>query len=76
MTVQEVEGPVLRFVTQADNDVARDGGGKKVSLALVDGGTFASLSGTGHVEADLAKKRELWNRINDAYAGDVEDPRR
>lgn len=74
MTVQELEGPILRFVTQADNDVARDGGGKKVNLALVDGGTYVSLSGTGRVEQDLAKKQELWNRINEAYAGDAEDP--
>ena len=74
MTVQEVEGSIIRFVTQSDNDVARDSEGKQVNLALADGGTFASLSGSGRVENDLAKKRELWNRINEAYAGDPEDP--
>ena len=59
MTVQEVEGSIIRFVTQSDNDVARDSEGKQVNLALADGGTFASLSGSGRVENDLAKKREL-----------------
>ncbi|MDO5533880.1 MAG: pyridoxamine 5'-phosphate oxidase family protein [Propionibacteriaceae bacterium] len=74
MTVQEVRGSVLTFVTQADNDVARDGDAKTVNLTLADGGTYVSLSGTGRVEHDLAKKRELWNRINEAFAGDPEDP--
>ncbi len=74
MTIQERDGWLLRFVTQADNDVAVQSDGRQVNLSLIDGGDYVSLSGTGRVERDLAKKQELWNAINDAFAGDAEDP--
>lgn len=74
MTIQETENGVLRFITQADNDVARESDGQQVNLAIVDGGTYISLSGVGHLENDVTKKQELWNRLNEAYAGEPEDP--
>lgn len=74
MTVQERDGWTVRFITQAGNDAATQSDGQQVNLAVADGGTYLSLSGTGRVENDLAKKQELWNRLNEAYAGDAEDP--
>lgn len=75
MTIQEREDWVFRFIAQDDNDLVEEAEGKQVNLALVDGGTYVSLSGTCAVEHDLEKKRELWNRINEAYADDPEDPK-
>lgn len=75
MTVQEVdERWVVRFICQADNKVAAEADGHQVNLASMDGTRYVSLSGTGRVERDLAKKRELWDRLTEAYAGDAEDP--
>ncbi len=74
MTVQEVDGWVLRFITQGDTRVTREAEGRHVNLASNNGGTYLSLSGTGSVTRDLALKKELWNRLNEAYAGDAEDP--
>lgn len=74
MTIQEQEDWTFRFIAQDENDVTRQADGKQVNLAVVDGGSYVSLSGTCRVERDVAKKRELWNRINEAYADDPEDP--
>ncbi|HJE51149.1 MAG TPA: pyridoxamine 5'-phosphate oxidase family protein [Tessaracoccus flavescens] len=74
MTVQEHEGDVFRFIAQNDNAVTREADGQQVNLSVIDGGTYLSISGRCHVERDVAKKRELWNRINEAYADDPEDP--
>ena len=38
------------------------------------GNTYVSLAGTGSVERDPAKKRELWSKLNEAFAGEVDDP--
>lgn len=74
MTIQEYEYGVFRFIAQADNDITRQADGKQVNLAIIDGGTYLSISGLCEVERDVAKKKELWNRINEAYADDPEDP--
>lgn len=74
MTVQEFEGWVLRFIAQADNDLAREADGREVNLAIAKGSTWVSLSGTARVVQDVAKKQELWNKLNEAYGGAAEDP--
>lgn len=74
MTVQEREDWTLRFIAQDDNAVTAQAEGQQVNLAFVAGNTYISLSGTCRVERDLALKRELWNRLNEAYAGEPEDP--
>lgn len=74
MTVQEVDGWVVRFIAQADDDTTTQSDGQQVNLAVMDGGDYLSLSGTGSINRDAAEKRELWNRLNEAYAGDADDP--
>lgn len=74
MTVQEVEGRSVRFICQDDNAVTAQSEGKPVNLSVMDGTTYISLEGTGSVERDIAKKKELWDRITEAYAGEPEDP--
>ena len=74
MTVQEVDGWTLRFIAQDSNAVVAESEGKPVSLSIMDGGNYVSLSGTGHVSRDVEKKRELWSRLEEAYAGEPEDP--
>ena len=76
MTVQDrSEDWTLFFVTQRDTDVAQQSDGKQVNLAIVGKGTFVSISGTGHVVNDEAKKKELWNVFNEAYTeGGAENP--
>lgn len=74
MTIAEREDNVFRFVTQADNEVSDQSDGQQVNLSIMNGSDYISLSGVGRVENDLAKKKELWNRIQEAYAGDAEDP--
>ncbi|SDB80563.1 General stress protein 26 [Raineyella antarctica] len=74
MTVQEFEDWVFRFIAQDDDAVTRQADGRQVNLSVMDGTTYASLSGTGRVERDVSKKRELWDRLTEAYAGDPEDP--
>ena len=75
MTIQEVEGWTVRFIAQADNDVTLQSQRQQVNLALMGSGSYVSLSGTGGVETDIAKKRALWDRLTEAYAGDADDPR-
>ena len=74
MTVQEFEGWVFRFIAQDDNAVTRQADGRHVNLSVMDGNTYVSLSGTARVERDVAKKRELWDRLTEAYAGEPDDP--
>ena len=74
MTISERANDLFRFVTQDDNDVTRQSDAEQVNLAVMNGGTYLSLSGTARIERDLAKKQELWNRLTEAYAGEAEDP--
>ena len=74
MTVQELDGWTLRFIAQDDNDVVGQAEGKQVNMSFNSGGTYVSLSGTGAVSRDTTAKQELWNRLNEAYAGDADDP--
>lgn len=74
MTVAELDGWVFRFIAQDDNDVTRQSDAEQVNLAVMNGGTYLSLSGTARIERDLAKKQELWDRLTEAYAGEAEDP--
>lgn len=74
MTIAERENDLFRFVTQDDNDVATQSDGQQVNLSIMDGSIYVSMSGTGRIARSVAKKQELWNRIQEAYAGDAEDP--
>lgn len=74
MTVQEFDGWTFRFIAQEDNDVIAQSEGKPVNLSFASGGTYVSLSGDGVVSRDVAQKQDLWNRLDEAYAGDAEDP--
>lgn len=74
MTVQELDGWTFRFIAQQDNDVVTQSEGRPVNLAVMDGGTYVSLTGTGRVSRDVEEKRALWGRLNEAYAGEPEDP--
>lgn len=74
MTVQEFDGWTLRFITQASNEVVAQSEGRAVNAVIMDGGTYVSLSGTASVDRSVENKRELWGRLNEAYAGDAEDP--
>jgi general stress protein 26 len=74
MTVQEVDGWTVRFIAQGDDDTTVQSGGKAVNLSSMDGGNYLSLSGKGHINRDVDEKRALWNRLNEAYAGEPEDP--
>ena len=74
MTVQRFDGWSLWFITQRGNDVAQQSDGSYVNLSAMDGGIQISLSGTGRLSSDVDEKRDLWNRLNEAYAGDAEDP--
>lgn len=75
MTIAEREDAVFRFITQGDNAVATQSEGQQVNLSIMDGTTYISLAGSARIERDVAKKQELWNRIQEAYAGDAEDPK-
>ena len=74
MTVQEVDGWSFRFIAQASDDVIVQSDGEQVNLSVMNGGTYVSLSGVGSVSRDVPKKIELWGRLNEAYAGEPEDP--
>lgn len=74
MTVQALEGWTLRFIAQEDNEVVTLSEGKSVGIAVMDGGNYLSLSGLGSVSRSVQEKQELWNRLNEAYAGDADDP--
>lgn len=74
MTIQESDDWVFRFITQESNEVTAQSEGQQVNLSIMDGGTYLSLSGTGSVDRDVAAKRELWDRLTEAYAGQPEDP--
>lgn len=74
MTIAEREDDVFRFVTQDGNDVSTESDGQQVNLSIMDGSSYVSMSGTGRIERSVAKKQELWNRIQEAYAGDAKDP--
>lgn len=74
MTVQEVDGWRFRFIAQVDDDVITQSEGKQVNLSVMSGGTYISLAGEGSVSRDVQEKVELWGRLNEAYAGEPEDP--
>ena len=54
--------------------VLTSAGTYELDASIMDGTTYVSMSGTGRIERSVAKKQELWNRIQEAYAGDAEDP--
>ncbi len=65
----------LLFVTQRSTAVAQQSDGKPVNLSFIGKGSFVSISGTGRIENDEAKKAELWNVFNEAYTeGGPENP--
>ena len=74
MTIQENDDWVFRFITQESNEVTAQSEGQQVNLSIMAGGTYLSFSGTGSVDRDVHAKRELWDRLTEAYAGEPEDP--
>lgn len=76
MTVQEVTDDwTILFVTQRSEDVAVQSSGKAVNLAFLDGMDLVSITGTGEIVDDVAKKRELWNAANESFTeGGPENP--
>ncbi len=76
MTMQDRdEDWVLYFVTQRGNPVAFQSDGKQVNLAFAGKGAYVSVSGTGSILNDEAKKQELWDAFNEAYTqGGPENP--
>lgn len=74
MTVQAVDGWQFRFIAQVDDDVVVQSDGNQVNLSVMSGGTYVSLAGVGSVSGDVQEKVDLWGRLNEAYAGQPEDP--
>lgn len=76
MTPQEIgEDWTILFITQRSTDVAQQSDGRQLNLAFADGSDFVSITGTGEIRDDLAKKKELWNTANQAYCeGGPENP--
>lgn len=76
MTPQEVgDDFTVLFITTRSSGPAQQADGKPVNLAFADGMDFVSLSGVGEMRDDLAKKKELWNTADDAFAeGGPENP--
>lgn len=77
LTVQEVEGDVVRFLVSAQADwydavAARP----QVLLSFADptGNSYASVSGTATGTADRALVERLYNPVADAFFEGVDDP--
>ncbi|WP_040165094.1 pyridoxamine 5'-phosphate oxidase family protein [Microbacterium gorillae] len=74
MTVQEFDDWTFAFIAQDDDATVQQSDGREVNLSVMDGGNYISISGRGSVSRSVAEKKELWGRLNEAYAGDAEDP--
>ncbi len=75
MALQEVEfDGDLWFFTDADSTVvAHVHHRPAVNVTVADSSEWVSLNGTAHVVTDDAKKRELWNKVVEAWFPDGPD---
>lgn len=75
MTIQEIDGNDLLFITQASTDVAQQSDGRAVNLAIVEDSRWVSIAGTGKVAEEPETKQRLWDAANDAFTqGGADNP--
>lgn len=69
MALQEVEfdGDLWFFATRDSRKVAHLAADPQVNVTVIDSSEWVSLTGTGVVVDDLARKRELWNTFVEAW---------
>ena len=69
MAMQEVEfdGDLWFFAARDSRKIAQLGAHPQVNVAVGSSDTWISLTGTGVVVTDVAKKRELWNSVVEAW---------
>lgn len=75
MAMQEVEfdGDLWFFAARDSRKITQLGANRQVNVAVGSSDTWISLTGTGVVVTDAAKKRELWNSIVEAWFPDGPD---
>ncbi|HEV7213423.1 MAG TPA: pyridoxamine 5'-phosphate oxidase family protein [Blastococcus sp.] len=75
MTMQEVEfdGDLWFFAARDSRKIAHLAGSPQVNVAVGSSSSWVSLTGTGVVVTDAAKKRELWNSVVGAWFPDGPD---
>jgi general stress protein 26 len=75
MAMQEVEfdGDLWFFAARDSRKVAHLTAHPQVNVAVGSSDTWVSLTGAGVVVTDVAKKRELWNSVVEAWFPDGPD---
>ena len=75
MAMQEVEfdGDLWFFAARDSRKIAHLTSHPQVNVAVGSSDTWISLTGTGVVVTDVAKKRELWNSVVEAWFPDGPD---
>jgi general stress protein 26 len=75
MAMQEVEfdGDLWFFAARDSRKITQLGAHSQVNVAVGSSDTWISLTGTGVVVTDAAKKRELWNSMVEAWFPDGPD---
>jgi general stress protein 26 len=75
MAMQEVEfdGDLWFFAARDSRKIAQLSAHSQVNVAVGSSDTWVSLTGTGVVVTDAAKKRELWNSMVEAWFPDGPD---
>ncbi len=75
MAMQEVEfdGDLWFFAARDSRKITHLNAHAQVNVAVGSSDTWISLTGTGVVVTDVAKKRELWNSIVEAWFPDGPD---
>jgi general stress protein 26 len=74
MALQEVEfdGDLWFFAELSSRKIAHLSAHPQVNVTVASGSTWVSLTGTGTVVQDAAKKKELWNTVVEAWFPDGE----
>jgi len=75
MTMQEVEfdGDLWFFAARDSRKIRHLASSAQVNVAVGSSSSWVSLTGTGVVVTDAAKKRELWNSVVGAWFPDGPD---
>lgn len=75
MAMQEVEfdGDLWFFAARDSRKITQLSAHSQVNVAIGSSDTWISLTGTGVVVTDAAKKRELWNSMVEAWFPDGPD---
>ena len=75
MTLQEVEfdGDLWFFAEHDAPWLTHVAASPQVNVGMGSGGTWVSLTGTARVVDDVAKKKELWNSVVEAWFPDGPD---